>query len=276
MAASSNTNNKSTKPDNASNVTQLREHAGKRGPGRPRKTSGSNTKGANTAGGGDRQDLSARQRRVLEVIEDSVVLRGFPPSIREIADAVGLQSTSSVAYQLQQLEEKGYLKREEKRPRAVDVRKSAASRPAKRSKATSSSTPAVDAEGMELPQATYVPVVGQIAAGNPILAEQHVEAHFPLPAELVGHGGELFLLQVVGMSMKDAGILDGDWVVVRSQPTAEFGEFVAAMIDEEATVKEFHRDSEGLWLLPHNDEFSPIPAENATILGKVVTVMRKV
>src|SRR5699024_8746604 len=124
--------------------------------------------------------------------------------------------------------------------------------------------------------ATYVPVVGQIAAGNPILAEQNIEAQFPLPAELVGTSEELFLLQVVGESMRDAGIYDSDWVVVRSQPTADQGDFVAAMIDGEATVKELHHDEDGVWLLPHNDLFEPIAGNEAQILGKVSAVLRKI
>ena len=117
-------------------------------------------------------------------------------------------------------------------------------------------------------------MVGKIAAGSPITAEQNIEEYYPLPAEIVGDG-DLFMLQVVGESMRDAGILTGDWVVVRSQPVAEQGEFVAAMIAGEANVKEFHKDSSGIWLLPHNDTFAPIPAENAEIMGKVVSVMRK-
>ncbi|MEH6382274.1 MAG: transcriptional repressor LexA, partial [Dietzia cercidiphylli] len=120
----------------------------------------------------------------------------------------------------------------------------------------------------------YVPVLGRIAAGGPILAEQAVEEVFPLPSDLVG-SGDLFMLRVVGESMIDAAICDGDYVVVRRQNVADNGEIVAAMIDGEATVKTFRRDSSGVWLLPHNPSFSPIPGEHATILGKVVTVFRK-
>lgn len=217
-------------------------------------------------------DLSDRQRRILEVIQDAVMLRGYPPSIREIGDAAGLQSTSSVAYQLKELEKKGYLRRDPNKPRAVDVRKLPGSEirrePAPAKPAAAGSIP-VDASS-----ASYIPVVGSIAAGSPILAEQNVSDYFPLPAEIVGDG-ELYMLQVVGESMRDAGILDGDWVVVRSQPVAEQGEFVAALIEGEATVKEFHKDSTGIWLLPHNDAFSPIPGNDAEIMGKVVSVMRK-
>lgn len=237
--------------------------------GRPKKSEAD--KKAEQAGG--RKQPTERQRRILEVIQNSKSLRGYPPSIREIADAVGLQSTSSVSYHLNQLEQAGYLRREDKKPRAVDVRQY--EKKDRKAPGRKPSAPVPDSTENNLPSATYVPVVGQIAAGNPILAEQNVEAHFPLPDELVGDG-ELFLLQVVGDSMHDAGILNGDWVAVRSQSTADFGDFVAAMIDGEATVKEFHKDSDGLWLLPHNDLFEPIPAEHSQILGKVVAVLRKV
>ncbi|MEX3503848.1 transcriptional repressor LexA [Corynebacterium sp. LK2510] len=212
--------------------------------------------------------LSDRQRRILEVIRDAVVLRGYPPSIREIGDAAGLQSTSSVAYQLKELEKKGFLRRDPHKPRAVDLRHlPEATKAPSRAKAKAVDTPE-DASA-----ARFIPVVGQIAAGSPILAEQNVESYLPLPGDLLGDG-ELFMLQVVGESMRDAGILDGDWVVVRSQPVAEEGEFVAALLDGEATVKEFHRDSTGVWLLPHNDAFSPIKGDESQIMGRVISVFR--
>lgn len=217
----------------------------------------------------DPKVLSARQRRILEVISDAVVLRGYPPSIREIGDAAGLQSTSSVAYQLKELEKKGFLRRDPNKPRAVDLRHLPES-----AKAISKNTRASAPEQPEgASPARFIPVVGQIAAGSPILAEQNVESYLPLPEDLLGDG-ELFMLQVVGESMRDAGILDGDWVVVRSQPVAEEGEFVAALLDGDATVKEFHRDSSGVWLLPHNDAFSPIKGDEAQIMGRVVSVFR--
>lgn len=219
----------------------------------------------------DPKKLSARQRRILEVIQDAVVLRGYPPSIREIGDAAGLQSTSSVAYQLKELEKKGFLRRDPNKPRAVDLRHLPESDPLrKKAKQKSEAAPAPE----EAAAPRYIPIVGQIAAGVPITAEENVDDYFPLPEELVGEG-ELFLLQVVGESMRDAGILDGDWVAVRSQETAEEHDFVAALIDGEATVKEFHRDSTGVWLLPHNDAFSPIKGDEAEIMGRVVSVLRK-
>ena len=214
----------------------------------------------------DMSKLSDRQRRILQVIQDAVVLRGYPPSIREIGDAAGLQSTSSVAYQLKELEKKGFLRRDPNKPRAVDLRH--LPRTGRKSNKQDANVP----EEAAAPR--YIPVVGQIAAGNPILAEENATEYFPLPSELVGDG-DLYLLQVVGESMRDAGILDGDWVAVRTQPVAEEGQFVAALIDGEATVKEFHQDSTGVWLLPHNDAFSPIKGDEAEIMGLVVSVFRK-
>ena len=173
--------------------------------------------------------LTERQRTILDVIRASVTSRGYPPSIREIGDAVGLTSTSSVAHQLRTLERKGYLRRDPNRPRAVDVRGG-----------EDTATPvATDVAGSDaLPEPTYVPVLGRIAAGGPILAEEAVEDVFPLPRELVGEGS-LFMLKVVGESMVDAAICDGDWVVIRQQNVADNGDIVAAMIDGEATVKTF-------------------------------------
>ena len=211
--------------------------------------------------------LTPRQRTILDVIRASVSSRGYPPSIREIGDAVGLTSTSSVAHQLRTLEKKGYLRRDPNRPRAVDVRS-----------AGDASKPPVltDVAGSDaLPEPTYVPVLGRIAAGGPILAEEAVEDVFPLPRELVGEGA-LFLLKVVGESMVDAAICDGDWVVIRQQNVADNGDIVAAMIDGEATVKTFKRTGGQVWLMPHNPAFDPIPGNDAAVLGKVVTVIRKI
>ncbi|MFC7429045.1 transcriptional repressor LexA [Nocardia tengchongensis] len=221
-------------------------------------------------------DLTVRQRRVLEVIRTSVHDRGYPPSIREIGDAVGLTSTSSVAHQLRALERKGYLRRDPNRPRAVDVR--GLDETVVRATGGVSQLRAVNAEAEssdDHPIPTYVPVLGRIAAGGPILAEQAVEDVFPLPRELVGEGS-LFLLKVVGQSMIDAAICDGDWVVVRQQNVADNGDIVAAMIDGEATVKTFKRTGSQVWLMPHNPLFEPIPGNDAQVLGKVVTVIRKI
>ena len=213
--------------------------------------------------------LTERQRTILNVIRASVTSRGYPPSIREIGDAVGLTSTSSVAHQLRTLERKGYLRRDPNRPRAVDVRGA---------EETNAAAPSVRTEvaGSDaLPEPTFVPVLGRIAAGGPILAEEAVEDVFPLPRELVGEGA-LFLLKVVGDSMVEAAICDGDWVVVRQQNVADNGDIVAAMLDGEATVKTFKRAGGQVWLMPHNPAFDPIPGNDATVLGKVVTVIRKI
>ncbi len=220
-------------------------------------------------GPADESGLTPRQRKVLEVIRESVERRGYPPTVREIGEAVGLTSTSSVSHQLATLQKKGFLRRDPSRPRAVDVR--LPPEPAAAPESQSDET----AEREARPQPAYVPVLGRIAAGCPILAEQAVEDVFPLPRELVG-SGTLFLLRVAGDSMVDAAIADGDWVVVRQQPSAENGDIVAAMIDGEATVKTYRRRDGHVWLLPHNDEYAPIPGDAAVILGRVVTVLRKV
>ena len=211
----------------------------------------------------DATGLTPRQQRVLTVIRDSIERRGYPPSMREIGERVGLTSSSSVAHQLRVLEEKGYLKRDPNRPRALSV-------------FNPNETGDVDETGVgdAMPVATYVPMVGRIAAGGPILAEERVEEVFPLPKPLVGEG-TLFLLEVSGDSMIDAAICDGDYVVIRQQPTAENGEIVAAMLDGEATVKTFQRKDGHVWLLPHNDAYDPIDGTHATILGKVTAVLRR-
>jgi repressor LexA len=210
----------------------------------------------------DETGLTPRQRRVLEVIRDSVERRGYPPSMREIGESVGLTSTSSVAHQLSTLERKGFLRRDPNRPRAVEVMVPAAPHD-------------VTGEGDAHPTPAYVPEVGAIAAGAPILADQVVEDVFPLPRQLVGDG-QLFLLRVKGDSMIDAAITDGDWVVVHQQQTAENGDIVAAMLDTEATVKTLQRKDGKVWLMPHNPDYSPIDGDDAIILGRVTAVLRRI
>ncbi len=222
----------------------------------------------------DAVGLTPRQRRVLTCIKDSVSERGYPPSMREIGIAVGLTSSSSVAHQLRVLEAKGFLRRDPNRPRAVEVLMPAPA-PGRSLGPTSDGSYDETGSGDQRPEAVYVPVVGHIAAGGPILAEERIEEVFPLPRRLVGDG-TLFLLEVKGDSMLDAAICDGDFVVVRQQPTAENGEIVAAMIDGEATVKTFQRKSGEVWLLPHNSAYEPINGRDAVVLGKVVTVMRRI
>jgi repressor LexA len=247
-------------------------------------------------GPGGPERLTPRQRRVLETIRRSVSSRGYPPTMREIGEAVGLASPSSVKHQLATLERKGYLRRDPNRPRAIEVvdptagadraaepqSTSAPVEPTPLEPAGSSGSPVESSlagavAGMaddERPSApSYVPVVGRIAAGGPILAEQMVEDVFPLPRQLVGDG-ELFLLRVAGDSMIDAAICDGDWVVVRRQPVAENGEVVAAMIDGEATVKTFKQSGGHVWLLPQNSAYQPIAGDESQVLGRVVAVLR--
>ena len=215
----------------------------------------------------DATGLTPRQRRILDVIGQALEARGYPPSVREIGERVGLTSSSSVAHQLKSLEAKGFLRRDPNRPRALEVL-SPHARPREQ---------VVDETGIndQRPEAAYVPVVGRIAAGGPILAEERVEDVFPLPRQLVGDGA-LFLLEVRGDSMIDAAICDRDWVVVRQQPDAENGEIVAALIDDEATVKTLSKKAGRVRLLPQNAAYEPIDGTHASILGKVVTVLRRV
>ena len=222
----------------------------------------------------DATGLTPRQQRVLATIKEAIETRGYPPSMREIGAAVGLTSSSSVAHQLKVLEEKGFLKRDPNRPRAIEVflpEVMAARRSI--SSADESSIDETDI-GNTAPPATYVPMVGRIAAGGPILAEEQIQEVFPLPKSLVGEG-TLFLLEVSGDSMIDAAICSGDYVVIRQEQTAANGDIVAAMIDGEATVKTFQRKDGHVWLLPHNDAYEPIDGTHATILGKVTAVLRR-
>jgi repressor LexA len=219
----------------------------------------------------DESGLTQRQRMVLEVIRDSVQRRGYPPSMREIGEAVGLTSTSSVSHQLRALQRKGFLRRDPNRPRAVEVRVPGATPVLTE---PDSYEAAGGQETATRPAPAYVPLVGRIAAGGPILAEEAVEDVFTLPKQLVGEGTH-FLLKVSGDSMIEAAIADGDWVVVRQQPVAEQGDIVAAMIDGEATVKTFKRKDGHIWLMPANAAYEPIPGDEASVLGRVVAVLRK-
>jgi repressor LexA len=212
-----------------------------------------------------RRELTERRRRIVQVIEDSVQRNGYAPSMREIGEATGLASTSSVSYQLSVLGKEGYLSREARRPRTAALR-----------------TPAHPAPGQAAgPAVAPVPRVGRIAAGGPILADELIEEIVPLPRQLVGEG-ELIILTVAGDSMIDAAIADGDWVVVRRESDIENGDIVAAMIesdtsaDREATVKTFRKRDGHVWLIPHNPAYAPIPGDNATIVGKVVAVLRRI
>jgi repressor LexA len=264
--------------------------------------------------------LTDRQCRIIEVIQDSIDRRGYPPSMREIGEAVGLNSTSSVRHQLVVLESKGFIRRDPNRPRAYIVRGPSdptqawrarmaqttqgggsggmlapAEQPAQQAPVTraqsaltnlgstmaasaQSAMAAIGALGGSVGAMEFVPLVGRIAAGGPILAEEAIEELIPMPRTMVSDG-TLFALTVVGDSMIEAGIMDGDTVVVRQQPSAESGQIVAAMIEGEATVKQLkihHEDDRHeVWLMPRNPSYDPIPGEDAVVLGRVVTVMRR-
>ena len=262
--------------------------------------------------------LTDRQCRIIEVIQDSIDRRGYPPSMREIGEAVGLNSTSSVRHQLVVLESKGFIRRDPNRPRAYIVRGPSDPTQAWRARmaqttqgasgvlappdqppqttpvtraqsalsnlgstmaaSAQSAMAALGALGGSVGAMEFVPLVGRIAAGGPILAEEAIEELIPMPRAMVSDG-TLFALTVVGDSMIEAGIMDGDTVVVRQQPSAESGQIVAAMIEGEATVKQLkihHEDDRHeVWLMPRNPSYDPIPGEDAVVLGRVVTVMRR-
>jgi repressor LexA len=218
--------------------------------------------------GDEGRKLTPVRRKIVRVIEDSLRTRGYPPSIREIGDAVGLASTSSVSHQLSVLEATGYLSREHGRPRT------AVPRPLGHDGASSAASP----EGDEW--LADVPLVGRIAAGTPVIAEQTPDGVIPLPRMLTGEGS-LIALRVTGDSMTGAAIADGDIVVVRLQPDGDSGDIVAAMLESdssadcEATVKELKKADGHAWLIAHNPAYSPILADDAVIIGKVVTVLRR-
>ncbi len=249
----------------------------------PRRTNSDGRPAASTQGDPSRpKSLTPRQKKILETIQTSVSANGYPPSMREIGDTVGLASLSSVTHQLSQLEKMGYIRRDPKRPRAMEIlvpllmhteRTGPGTGPDPKSRDTEAGAQSNVTELTTAVDTAMVPLVGRIAAGGPILADQVVEEMIPLPRQLVGHG-ELFMLRVSGDSMVDAAICDGDWVVVRRQPTAENGDIVAALLDDEATVKTFRQRNGHTWLLPQNTRYEPIMGDHATIMGKVVSVMR--
>src|ERR1700683_3463666 len=215
--------------------------------------------------------LTWRQQRILHIISDFAKRRGYAPSLREIGEAAGLASTSSVSHQLSMLQAKGYLRRVAGRPRAIEVW--LPGRPAVRVE----SQEVIDAASADTGDHARVPVpmVGQIVAGVPRRADEVIDFTWELPTELVGDG-PVMLLRVHGDSMINALITDGDYVVVRQQEEAENGEMVAAMIDGEATVKTFRVTKGQVWLMPANPKYTPIPGEDAQILGKVVSMLRRV
>lgn len=202
---------------------------------------------------GDMQD------RILTYIQTVIKTRGYAPSVREIGEAVGLKSTSTVHGHLTRLEKRGLLHRDAMKPRAMGL---------------GGEFESAD-ELPEYDDVCRVPLVGRVAAGSPILAEENTETLLPLPAELVGEG-ELFGLRVRGDSMINAGILNDDYIVVRKQPEARNGEIVVALVEDEATVKRFYKENGHFRLQPENDAMEPIIVSDVTILGKVVSLLRKV
>lgn len=225
----------------------------------------------------DASSLTERQRNIIDAIQNSLALHGFPPSFREIGEAVGLRSPSSVKHQLRALEEKGILRISANKGRAIEIINDTVPVAKNASNTSQNYSQAVDVSLYETDAVTNshdVPLVGRIAAGTPITAEQHIEDVMRLPERLTGTGN-LFMLEVHGDSMIDAAICDGDYVVVREQHEAINGDIVAALLDNEATVKTFRNDNGHVWLIPHNPAYSPIDGSHATIMGKVVTVLRK-
>jgi len=201
-------------------------------------------------------DLSLRQTNILEFIKDEIRKKGYPPAVREIGEAVGLLSSSTVHGHLQTLENKGYIRRDPTKPRAIEVTDGSG-----------------DLHNEE--QVIHIPIIGRVAAGQPILAEENLEGTFPLPANLVRQDID-FMLKVQGESMIGAGILDGDLIIVRQQKEARNGEIVVALIGEEATVKRFYKEKTLIRLQPENPTMEPIYSQDVTILGKVVGVFRTI
>lgn len=224
----------------------------------------------------DESTLTERQRKVLDAIRLHIDEQGFAPSFREIGEAAGLKSPSSVKHQLQVLEDKGFIRMNANKGRAIEV----VAPPQENTAAVTANTVEEHAADIyafpseSIAESQDVPLVGRIAAGVPITAEQHVDDVMRLPERLTG-SGNLFMLEVHGDSMVDAAICDGDFVVVREQNSAVNGDIVAALLDDEATVKTFRKENGHIWLMPHNPAYSPIDGTYATIMGKVVTVLRK-
>ncbi len=197
--------------------------------------------------------ITTKQREILEFIKHEIINKGYPPAVREICEAVHLKSTSSVHSHLESLEKNGYIRRDPTKPRAIEI---------------------MD-ENFNLTrrEVVHVPIVGSVAAGQPILAVENIESYFPVPAEMMPNH-ESFMLKVKGESMINAGIFDGDQVLVQKQPTAENGDIVVALIDDSATVKTFYKEADHIRLQPENDAYDPIILTDCMILGKVFGVFR--
>ena len=197
--------------------------------------------------------ISAKQKEILEYIKGEILSKGYPPAVREICEAVDLKSTSSVHSHLETLEKNGYIRRDPTKPRAIEILD--------------------DDFNLTRREVVNVPIVGHVAAGEPILATENIENYFPIPAEMMPNK-QTFLLQVQGESMINAGILNGDYILVQQQQTADNGDKVVALIDDGATVKTFYREEGIIRLQPENDFMDPIIVKDCTILGKVIGVFR--
>ena len=197
--------------------------------------------------------ISAKQREILEVIKAEILNRGYPPTVRELCDACNLKSTSSVHSHLETLEKNGYIRRDPSKPRAIEI--------------------VDDSFNMVRREVVNVPVIGKVAAGQPLLAIQNISEYFPIPAEHMPNA-QSFMLRVQGESMINAGILDGDTIIVKQQDTAKNGDMVVALVDDSATVKTFYKEDGHIRLQPENDNMDPIIVENCVILGKVFGVFR--
>ncbi|MCI7274798.1 MAG: transcriptional repressor LexA [Cuneatibacter sp.] len=199
--------------------------------------------------------ITSKQLEILDYMKNQILNKGYPPSVREICEAVGLKSTSSVHAHLATLEKNGYIRRDPTKPRAIEI---------------------VDDSFYNFrTEVVNVPLVGRVAAGEPILAVQNIESYFPVPASFLPSGGEVFMLQVQGDSMINVGIHNGDCLLVQSRNTAENGEIVVALVDDSATVKTFYREKDRIRLQPENDLMEPIYVDDVTILGKAVGLYRK-
>ncbi|MCW3490707.1 transcriptional repressor LexA [Dethiobacter alkaliphilus] len=201
-------------------------------------------------------DLTPRQMQILDYIRREVKAKNYPPSVREIGQAVGLSSSSTVHAHLAKLESKGYIRRDPTKPRALEL-------------IDDDPSPTV------VPDVVRAPVIGHVTAGEPILAEQNIEEYFPLPKMMV-HQDNVFLLRVRGDSMINAGIMDGDLVIVRQQSTASNGEIIVAMLEGEATVKRFYKEKDHIRLQPENDLYEPLRSPHISIIGKVIGVFRHI
>lgn len=197
--------------------------------------------------------ISAKQKEILEYIKSQILERGFPPAVRDICEAVHLKSTSSVHSHLETLEKNGYIRRDPTKPRAIEILD--------------------DTFNLLRREVTNVPILGRVAAGEPILAEQNIENYFPVPMEMLPNN-QTFLLKVRGESMVNAGILDGDMILVEEKQTASDGEMVVALVEDEATVKTFYKEDGYIRLQPENDFMEPIIVEDVAIIGKVIGVFR--